>query len=903
MGRTYTSDKKLYWLIWDGSISSNGQLHTTAALAGTGAPLSRKKEKSNQDKQRKALKKRIKLNFTGKNPLRIPLHISVRIKKVDVQGGLAYIPVQLKNPDQVRALLLRIYDKANNPLYQEYIDLPNGADDLLRELDGTEAGAVSGPPLNPAPAIPVNPVHQANFATTGHSLCRVEVWASRNPAVLKNKQITDKLEKSFNVYMVTVGNEYEPTPKDVQSKRKGYGESKGVWAQTAQAVGGLLSIKSQYLDQQQSIDTWEQSSQLKRSTKKLAGKYQPRVVSVANGKPCLRIVMDRRSTSNNQNFNVDDRINDIEAQIREAESALAAEPVHTTPDAEIRIFVAPEWYFRKSNNSNKDTNAGTPSYDHAEFLDIVKKCKALSAKFPEWLIVPGTIYWTLGYAKPLHQWDAGDLASLQNDVQAYYAVPMPAGNDGVPRAAVVNGKTFFNGNLALFLNNGQVIHYMYKEYAGEAEWPGHEYLTSLYLKQEFHFDVFRPSYFLFRNVLFGVDICRDHYEHRCFYERSGQLAAIRTSYLQNFGAAKTDVDNAVAGVANPPLLALYRGYVTTILSVKQGSSIPAKALNEQTLDNLGYTPVVPVVAWTFTQRATNLETLIAALRHDVATYPEIRYQSGLANLVPEYENNIQPMVAGAPKETAFDQLVARFVEQLCGPLKSHEDKAAAAGGHVVTAQNLMNNEMTPFLLTGPQVLNGTGHIAGMAARMDPQGNLAGDLDAMLIVSNGTPNRQYGALDVAVSGIVAQCDGAKSDDCAAEQIQTVANVGGAPRTRAQCASDMAAGGQALARYDIISTMFDLVRSKKQEHLDAGQTAQADLLFKFERDFLGPLFVQLSAGRSQLTQLLDAHAGRATKITVPGKAQSSVDSSYRFDDANVDTLLPPTGRGGSLTGRIL
>jgi hypothetical protein len=232
-----------------------------------------------------------------------------------------------------------------------------------------------------------------------------------------------------------------------------------------------------------------------------------------------------------------------------------------------------------------------------------------------------------------------------------------------------------------------------------------------------------------------------------------------------------------------------------------------------------------------------------------------------------------------------------------------EDKVAAMAGHVGAAQNLLNNVMAPIMLTALDITNGGQAIAGQA--LNPPGPLAGDLDVMLILSNGTPTRQYGALDVAQNGILVQADGAKTDDCGVEQIQIINDLTppAVARTRATCAADMAAGGRALATYDIVSMMFDVTRAEKQEQLDLGNAGAAQQLVTFEQECLAPLFQQLAAARKALTDELAEHAPRvATKLSAPYKDQAAVSASCLYDDANVDTVTPPTGRGGNLAGRI-
>jgi hypothetical protein len=901
MGRVYHSNTRTYLLTWDGRTSADGRLNTAdpAATGAAATPLARRTEATAQKTAQRALKTRI--TAAGNNPIVVPIHISVRVLTLDVQPGLIRIPVQLKGYDLVRALLLRIYDKEEHPIYHEYIDLPAGPDLVLPEALLLALAAARLPPHQPVPAprMVVAGAPAAAHASTGHSLCRVEVWASRTPAALQNKTIADRLDRSFNLYMHTVSNEHAPTAKEVSSKRKRYGD---VWRGTSSKMYSFVSAHAAHVLKQQAIAAYALASQVRRTQKIAAGVYLPRLVRVGNGKPCVRIVMDKRATSNTQAFTVADRIANIRAQIQEAEDALAASPVHTTPDDEVRIFIAPEWYFRKSNRAVVATNAGVPSYTHAEFLAIVRDLKALSLLFPHWLIIPGTIYWTLQYTTRLQEWTAPDMANLQVDILAAFAVPLANGNNGVPRAAVADPQTCFNGNVALFLSGGAVVHYQYKQNAGEAEWQGHELLTSTYLRREHHTTVFRPSYFNFRGLLFGVDICRDHYEHRCFYERSGQLAAIRTGYLTEYANAIVDVRNAIGAVPPAPLLPLIRIDVSTLLGIRQGNATAAvPGVAEDELVGLHALPAAGAAPVGLLARLAATGALIVQMNTDRGAHP------GLYRMLTQgdFEARYNPLnlLGAAADQATFDTLVNDWTECCCRALRDQVKAVAARAAHRVQAQNLLNVILPPILLTGGEAAAGILAIGALA--LNPAGPLAGAVDVMLIVSNGTPNRKYGALDVAPGGLLAQADGATMESCTVEQIQVIHDLAppAVANARATCATNMAAGGRALACFDIVSIMFDMNRAMRQEQLDLGNTPAAAALFTFEVQALAPLFLQFAPPRTALLDQLVEHAPRVvTRITVPSQAQAAVPSSARYDDANVDVVTPPTGRGGTLLARI-
>ncbi|MDC0723585.1 hypothetical protein [Nannocystis bainbridge] len=78
--------------------------------------------------------------------------------------------------------------------------------------------------------------------------------------------------------------------------------------------------------------------------------------------------------------------------LAEAEADAAADRAHfsavSSNQSVQKLYVAPEWMFRRS--------AGAP-YSTAEFKRIAARVTAISNKYPDWLIIPGTVY----YGEPI----------------------------------------------------------------------------------------------------------------------------------------------------------------------------------------------------------------------------------------------------------------------------------------------------------------------------------------------------------------------------------------------------------------------------------------------------------------------------------------------------------------------
>ena len=110
---------------------------------------------------------------------------------------------------------------------------------------------------------------------------------------------------------------------------------------------------------------------------------------------------------------------DLEARLQTAHDKFDSELTRGRKD-KLRIFLGPEWYHRA---------VGEP-HTHARMRAIVEEVKAMSLRYPEWLIVPGTIVFALGYDAAA---GAPALATVQADMQQYFTLtPNLTGADPLP---------------------------------------------------------------------------------------------------------------------------------------------------------------------------------------------------------------------------------------------------------------------------------------------------------------------------------------------------------------------------------------------------------------------------------------------------------------------------------------
>ncbi len=137
---------------------------------------------------------------------------------------------------------------------------------------------------------------------------------------------------------------------------------------------------------------------------------------------------------------------------------------------ELRIFMAPEWYFRKPGPKERTS---TP-YTHAEMRQIVDDLLAISAEdeFQNWVILPGTIYFGLEYTDYVDLTEPSSIAARAQDVIDYFKLPTAADTDAPIRPApnLITGrfkknkkiKQWVVGNLGIVAHRGNLLNYHFK---------------------------------------------------------------------------------------------------------------------------------------------------------------------------------------------------------------------------------------------------------------------------------------------------------------------------------------------------------------------------------------------------------------------------------------------------------
>jgi hypothetical protein len=193
--------KRVYWLRWDGVPAAIGsQNGGVPPEPGPRVPV---------DAQRARQREIVDALARAGDGVEARSDVSVRLKdfsgRRDAKGSI-WIPVQLKNPDEVAALVLRVHDPGGRPIYHELIDRPA---ECLREL-------------RPAELQRANDVRAGERDDTGF---RVVVWVTQQREFLARLGIDDALDSGDNVYMVTVSNEYDPSPEEVATKRTARGKA------------------------------------------------------------------------------------------------------------------------------------------------------------------------------------------------------------------------------------------------------------------------------------------------------------------------------------------------------------------------------------------------------------------------------------------------------------------------------------------------------------------------------------------------------------------------------------------------------------------------------------------------------------------------------------------------------
>ena len=123
-------------------------------------------------------------------------------------------------------------------------------------------------------------------------------------------------------------------------------------------------------------------------------------------------------------------------------------------DDDLNIFLAPEWYFRKH---------GEVPFTHREMRTIVEdiKTKSLNPKYANWLIVPGTIYFGMGYggvdfATPV-------ALTAKSDIETYFTLKKQLAADDSPLRDEPGAPThFLIGNVGVVVYQGKLVNYRFK---------------------------------------------------------------------------------------------------------------------------------------------------------------------------------------------------------------------------------------------------------------------------------------------------------------------------------------------------------------------------------------------------------------------------------------------------------
>jgi hypothetical protein len=191
----------------------------------------------------------------------------------------------------------------------------------------------------------------------------------------------------------------------------------------------------------------------------------------------------------------------------------------------LRIFIAPEWYFRRGS-----ANGG--HYTHAEMRTIVEELKGVSAEFPRWLIVPGTIFFGLGYDVT---GGAPNLATLQGDITNCFRLTIGA-PDGDPlpvRAEPLNPNAWWVGALGVALAGGGVVHRLFKNYEQDIDQPrrDRDFWAMNFLPPATRLTTAGTTLFTYREPItytqfnMALEICRDHRMQRTVKEHALAQAA------------------------------------------------------------------------------------------------------------------------------------------------------------------------------------------------------------------------------------------------------------------------------------------------------------------------------------------------------------------------------------------
>ena len=218
-------------------------------------------------------------------------------------------------------------------------------------------------------------------------------------------------------------------------------------------------------------------------------------------------------------------VDDLFAAIDRAEEYYASDLERYDP-RELRLFLAPEWFFRKPGSGG-----GSTPLTHKEMRQTVAEIceRSKQDQYARWLIFPGTIYFGLDYTKAVVGTDGTiDPAAVQ-DIKTYFRLPSSAADTSSiresPSGLLKKSVQWIVGNLGLAVHKGQVIHYHFKANQQdiatadqEGDPPAHVWAMNLLTPAEALAQARSPlftvsnltQYKAKQSLSVAYDICRDH---------------------------------------------------------------------------------------------------------------------------------------------------------------------------------------------------------------------------------------------------------------------------------------------------------------------------------------------------------------------------------------------------------
>lgn len=496
MPKVHRSSKDFFWLQWDGSYSAAGTCNAA------GPPL------LNPPAPPPPALAPIPRLFRAPLPTVAATHVSVRVldgaDDFDPAAHRLRIPIQIKNPGSVQELLFRLHDSAGTVRYQERL-VGNPAL-LLPRIDPLhQAALLAGNTASCFVAVPFGhvPPPLATGAHRGKGPYRVEVWVSSVAGAFLG---LGPAAVPAVAYPHTVHDTYEPTTAERTAKVTSY------------ATGG-----------ESVFERFQRNSRAR--TKRRAGAYDPAHVTAARGLPKLRVAHHEVNTNAGTNQWAPGKTDGWRTRVEQmfraidlADAEFERCPLANAQD-EIRLFVAPEWYFR-------NPKTGGDVLSHAQMLQIVQTIRNRSAapKYNRWLIVPGTIFFGIGYASyDAYHPNAGMLTNIDDYLMNPFALGAPG-----PRAHQAGSKIFYIANLMPVIHAGALVHYTVKENRNEDE-RSDEFWGMYTMARALRPAARHPRTFLHNGVLFGVEICRDH-----------DVAVAHQEYVAGGGGPGVDVELVVS---------------------------------------------------------------------------------------------------------------------------------------------------------------------------------------------------------------------------------------------------------------------------------------------------------------------------------------------------------------------